>query len=309
MTFSVALLAWPFLAAFLLAVMPRAGRRAGGLTFAVAGAILTPPAVFLAAGVDAVAAWASCLVALGPLALLLERSGEAPAPFFLAAGCVLAAVNARAPLAVTAAVGAGTALLGWTVWRGSGSAVIAWDGARLRLAGVALAMLGAALLPGGAPAGAALLAVGLCVTAGLGSAPSGGSAGAVLEAGLGFASLLLLLRLDSLPAARLVALLAGFGGLAVRGGASLPALGAIAAATGEGVALLLLLAASLGAALLARFGRGYASMLVLAASPGPVFIALALIASRLGPAPAVLLAALLLPGLAHSGLARFGRAS
>lgn len=182
---------------------------------------------------------------------------------FLVTGCALMALSIRSVLAVTVALGAGAVVLAWWDGRGARRAKSAWDMVRVRLCGVILSAFGAALLQAlpvspdsaqGATLSAVMLVVGLGMMAGLGEprppAPSFG----LLEAGLRFGALFLLLQLAVSPLTQELTLLAGLAGLwlAVLGSGKtfpllsvLTALGALAAGACQENALLLLFCAAL----------------------------------------------------------------
>ncbi|EHH67180.1 hypothetical protein [Gluconobacter morbifer] len=300
---------WPLLAALLLLLTPENRQTASSMTFSVAGVIMTPLAVWLLPGVDALAAAASSVVAFMPLLLPPAEDRTGRILPFLVTGCALLALNVHSAFAVTVLCGAGTVLLAWREGRGTRRAAIVWDMARSRLGGVVLAVLGAALLPmEQSPLGAVLLTVGLCMMAGLGPSPVAGPEAALLDTGLRFAALMLMLRMNSHPLVHLLVLVAGFGTLVMTVVAqrtervvSLPtlsALGAIAAAVNEGGAMILLLVSALGLAFmdLRHEGRS-AEALAAGGAPWPVFCALVGIGRSLDPGALVLLVLCLLPGL------------
>lgn len=306
---------WPLLAAFLLMMTPANRQPASSLTFAVAGAFMTPVAVWLMPGADALAAACSCAVAVMPLLLppAMDRVGRILP--FLVTGCALMALNVHSAFAVTVLCGAGTVLLAWREGRGEQKAAIVWDMARSRLGGVVLGVLGASLLSmQQSPLGPVLLTVGLCMMAGLGPSPVPEPEAALLDTGLRFAAILLMLRLNGHALVHLLVLIAGLGTLLMKmtirspgRGNFLPvlaALGAIAAAVGEGGAIVLLLITALGLAVLERQGsvERY-EMIAGGMAPWPVFCALLAIGRSLDPVMLALMILCLLPALKQVRLA------
>ncbi|GBR13836.1 hypothetical protein [Gluconobacter frateurii] len=306
---------WPLLAAFLLMLTPANRQPASSLTFAIAGAIMTPIAVWLMPGADALAAACSCAVAVMPLLLPPAKDRTGRILPFLVTGCALMALNVHSAFAVTVLCGAGTVLLAWREGRGAQKAAIVWDMARSRLGGVILGVLGASLLSmEQSPLGPVLLTVGLCMMAGLGPSPVPEPEAALLDTGLRFAAILLMLRLDHHALVHLLVLVAGFGTLIMKmavqskgRGQFLPvlaALGAIAAAVGEGSAIVLLLITSLGLAVLEREGEaGRYRTVADGMAPWPVFCALLAIGRSLEPFLLALMIVCLLPGLKNVRLA------
>ncbi len=306
---------WPLLAAFLLLMTPPGRQAVSSRTFAIAGALMTPVAVWLMPGADALAAACSCVVAVMPL--LLPPAGDRVGRIlpFLVTGCALMALNVHSAFAVTVLCGAGTVLWAWREGRGAQKAAIVWDMARSRLGGVILGVLGASLLSmEQSPLGPVLLTVGLCMMAGLGPSPVPEPDAVLLDTGLRFAAILLMLRLDGHPLVHILVLVAGFGTLIMRmagqsrgRGVFLPilsSLGAIAAAVGEGSAIVLLLVASVGLAVLERQNDGSRYEMVAAGvAPWPVFCALLAIGRSLEPLLLVLMIVCLLPGLRQVRLA------
>ena len=283
---------WPLLAAFLLFVTPDSRQKASGLTFAVAGALLTPLAVVLMPGTDAFAAACSCAVALMPLLLPPGADRASRILPFLITGCALIALNVHSALAVTVLCGAGIVLLAWREGRGTQKASSVWDMARSRLCGVVLGALGAALLPmqHQSPLGPVLLAIGLCMMAGLGPSPAPRSAAALMDTCLRFAAIVLMMRLNTQPLVHVLVLVAGFASLLMAVTASgarvalpmLSALAAISAATGEAAAVLLLLIAALGTTTLETRGKSTETDAIFwGSAPWPVFCALILIGRSL----------------------------
>ena len=88
---------WPLLAAFLLFLTPENRQSASSRTFAVAGLAITPLAVWLMPGTDALAAACSCIVTAIPL-LLPQARVMAPNPL----PCIVQP-SAAPPPATTAA--------------------------------------------------------------------------------------------------------------------------------------------------------------------------------------------------------------
>ncbi|MBS1026614.1 hypothetical protein [Gluconobacter albidus] len=299
---------WPLLAAFLLCLTPENRQSASSRTFAVAGLVITPLAVWLMPGTDALAAACSCIVTAIPLLLPQARDRTGRILPFLVTGCALLALNVHSAFAVTILCGAGTVLLAWREGRGPRQAAIVWDIARSRLGGVVLGLLGASLLPmQQSSLGAVLLTLGLCMVAGLGPSPAPAPEAALLDTGLRFAALMLMFRLSVYPLVHLLMLVAGFGTLLMlvlsrsTGRAiSLPmlsALGAVAAAAGEGLALVLLLLSALGLGVLDLHEAEGAEVIGAGAAPWPVFCALVGIGRSLETAQLVLLVLCLLPAL------------
>ncbi|MBS1103952.1 hypothetical protein JK202_13195 [Gluconobacter sp. Dm-62] len=299
---------WPLLAAFLLFLTPENRQSASSLTFAVAGLVITPLAVWLMPGTDALAAACSCIVTAIPLLLPQAQDRTGRILPFLVTGCALLALNIHSAFAVTVLCGAGTVLLAWREGRGPRKALVVWDMARSRLGGVVLGLLGASLLPmQQSSLGAVLLTVGLCMVAGLGPSPAPAPEAALLDTGLRFSALMLMLRLSAYPLVHLLMLIAGFGTIIMLVSSrssgrsmSLPmlsAFGALAAATGEGTALVLLLLAALGLAVLDLRGAGGEDGIAAGAAPWPVFCALVGIGRSLETGQLVLLVVCLLPAL------------
>ncbi|GBR68328.1 hypothetical protein [Gluconobacter kanchanaburiensis] len=304
---------WPLLAAFLLALTPENRQASSSLTFAVAGLVVTPLAVWLMPGTDALAAACSCIVTAIPLLLPPAQDRTGRILPFLVTGCALLAFNVHSAFAVTVLCGAGAVLLAWREGRGARKAAIVWDMARSRLGGVVLGLLGASLLPmHQSSLGAVLLTVGLCMVAGLGPSPASAPEAAILDTGLRFSALMLMLRLSDYPLVHLLMLIAGFGTLLMlvssrsSGRAfSLPmlsALGILAAATGEGPALVLLLLAALGLAAIGLAhqdpgGADEENGIAAGSAPWPVFCALVGIGRSLGSGNLALLVVCLLPAL------------
>lgn len=190
---------------------------------------------------------------------------------FLVVGCVLMGSLLHARLAVLFFDGAGTVMLAWWDSRATRRAMPAWEMVRLRLSGVVLASLGVAVSHGGAlfpslegaqTIGQVLAIAGLCMTAGLGSTLSSVAELDLLDIGLRFVPLMMLLTMAVTPFARLLMMCAGLLSLFVtmlgwRGRLPLlpclTSLGLLAAATGQMVALLLLYAVSV-LAISVRFG-------------------------------------------------------
>lgn len=303
---------WPLLAALLLFLTPENRQPASSVTFAVAGLVITPLAVWLMPGTDALAAACSCIVTAIPLLLpqAPDRTGRILP--FLVTGCALLALNIHSAFAVTVLCGAGTVLLAWREGRGPRKALVVWDMARSRLGGVVLGLLGASLLPmPQSSLGAVLLTVGLCMVAGLGPSPAPAPEAALLDTGLRFSALMLMFRLSAYPLVHLLMLIAGFGTIIMlvssrstgaSSGRSMPlpmlsAFGALAAATGEGTALVPLLLAALGLTVLNLRGAGGEDGIAAWAAPWPVFCALVGIGRSLETGQLVLLVVCLLPSL------------
>ncbi|QDH14745.1 hypothetical protein [Oecophyllibacter saccharovorans] len=274
-----AVLCWPFLVAVLLWASGRIGQGRG---LALAGAAMSLFAlVFFPNNLPIVQTVAIGLESCTPLLLFvsaplvnapsggqveLTRAEAALAERlpFLVTGCGLMALCVQSVLAVVICLGAGAVVLAWWDGRGPRRARSAWDMVRLRLCGVCLSALGAALLQAlpltpdsqdGATLGAIMLVVGLGMMAGLGETNILVPAFALLETGLRFGALFLLLQLAVSPLTRELILLAGLAGLWLTvlgsGRRSAPllsllvGLGAVAAGSGQENALLILFCAAL----------------------------------------------------------------
>lgn len=298
---------WPWLAALLLYLTPSNRRSKTAMTFAVAGGVLTPFAVWFLPGSDPLSAACSCLVAVVPAVLLYQgmKKGAQSGVLlsFLVTGCALLALSVRDVFAVTALCGAGFVLSAWRAAHRTQSASFVWDMTRSRLAGVMIAALGAAWLMlvrqaadgaetlsgAGSALGCVFLAAGLAMMAGLGPSPlleeRDDTAEGLLEMALRFAVLVLIWRLNTLPMVRDIILAAGFVTLFMMGMRKLKStvdvlsgvmgLAAIAAAFGAGNAVVLLCLAALGLAAGQHWVReGRLLQLGAGVPPSPVFIAL-----------------------------------
>lgn len=267
-----ALFCWPFLVTWLLWVSARAGR-AKEMAFAGVGVSLVALLGF-SHGLEFSEGVALALESVVPALLFMQlrprgegvgRLGgsEGERLPFLVVGCAFMGFCLRSTLAVTVAVGAGSVLLAWWDGRSIRRAMPAWMMARLRLCGVILSALGAALLHG-APSimtpeaaqklGVVLSVIGLAMMAGLGSAATAAAELDVLDVGLRFAALSVMLHMAIYPLARQLMIYAGLMALFItmvgRGKVfpllpSLTGLGVLAAATQQETALLLLQAAAL----------------------------------------------------------------
>nr|WP_294916406.1 hypothetical protein [uncultured Neokomagataea sp.] len=296
---------WPWLAALLLYLTPSDRRFPAGMTFALAGGVLTPFAVWLLPGSDPLSAACSCLVALVPALLLHggeERKRQSGMVLsFAVTGCALQALNVRDVFAVTALCGVGFVLSAWRAARRAQRASFVWDMTRSRLAGVVVAALGAAWLTlgrqvggdilsgNGGMLGSVFLAAGLGMMAGLGPAPvpeeHDDMAENLLEIALRFAAIALIWRLNAVSVVRDIVLAAGFVTLLMMGIrraqsivgllSGVIGLAAVAAAFGAGNAVVLLCLAALGLAVGLRWVR-VERLLQLGAGvpPSPVFVAL-----------------------------------
>ncbi|WP_051625751.1 hypothetical protein [Kozakia baliensis] len=258
---------WPLLAACLLSLTPTANLRSSAKSFALIGLIISVCLTPFMPGQDGLSNGARLLVACVPW---LARRGEIGrigviVPF-LACFCIMLALTAHAVLPIAALLGLAAALLALHEAAGAVRARVAWELARIRLAGAILALLGATLTgsstqPDAARLGDLLLAVGLCLLAGLGPSPQGipeMGRPAVLDMLLRIGALALMLRLPDRDVTHMVFLLAGLGTLwlavlarqcgprlhaalatlcAAQGGAVLPALlfmtGGLAICSGE----------------------------------------------------------------------------
>ncbi|QHI95831.1 hypothetical protein GT348_05850 [Aristophania vespae] len=221
-----AVLCWPFLVAWLLWVSRRTGHvknlAAVGAIFTIGALVLFPSRLDLLAIMSI--GVASCL----PLLLFwlpqTELSGAAISTPkgerlpFLIIGCVLMALCLSSALAICVFIGAGCVILAWWDGQSTRRALAAWSMVRLRLCGVILGILGAALLhevPNahaevtGEILGLVFLIIGLGMMAGLGSSSNQTASFVLLDIALRFAALTLMLRLGYYPFARDMMLLAG----------------------------------------------------------------------------------------------------
>ncbi|QDH16406.1 hypothetical protein [Swingsia samuiensis] len=301
---------WPLLAALLLLITPQSRQKASSLTFAIAGAIITFIAAWLLPRSDALAACCSCIVAAMPLLLPnVQQDRVGYILPFLVTGCVLMAMNVHSAFVIIVLCAAGTVLLAWREGRKAQQATLIWDMARLRLGGVIIAILGVSLLSvEQSPIGSVLLTVGLCMMAGLGPSSFPGVEATLLDTGLRFAALLLMLRLSSYVWVHFFILIAGFGTLMMTvwgphqgRKAFLPiltALGAIAAGVGEGAALIVLLFVSFAlAALDQRIKVTNYDMIAVGMAPWPIFCVLIAIGRSLNSFLLILMVMCLIPEL------------
>ncbi|QDH24088.1 hypothetical protein D5366_01080 [Neokomagataea tanensis] len=297
---------WPWLAAFLLYLTPASRQISTAMTFAVAGGVLTPFAVWLLPGNDPLAAGCSCLVSFVPLLVLRAGDdhyvGKGMVFSFAVVGCALQALNIRDVFAVTALCGTGLVLSAWRAASRAQRASFVWDMTRSRLAGVVVAALGAAWLAlgrqagvgtetglgGGSVLGGVFLAAGLGMMAGLGPSPvpeeHEDTAENLLEVALRFAAIVLIWRLNTAPLVREIILAAGFVTLLMMSSrrqktpigllSGLVGLAAIAAAFGTGNAVVLLCFSALLLAAGPRWiNNEYLLLLGAGAPPSPVFVA------------------------------------
>ncbi|WP_018980256.1 hypothetical protein [Saccharibacter floricola] len=266
------LLCWPFLVTWVLWVSERAGRAQemayAGMVISALGLLGCSHGLALSEGIAL--ALESCVPAL--LFMQLHPHGEGKGRLggregerlpFLVVGCVLMGFCLRSMLAVTVVIGAGSVLLAWWDGRAIRRAFPAWMMARLRLCGVVLSALGAVLLHG-VPSevtpeaaqnlGIVLSVLGLAMMAGLGSAATAAPELDMLDVGLRFAALTVMVHLAVYPLARHLMLLSGLIALLItmlgRGSVfpllpCLTGLGVVAAATEQETALLLLQAGAL----------------------------------------------------------------
>ncbi|MXV44765.1 hypothetical protein GS501_06910 [Saccharibacter sp. 17.LH.SD] len=269
---SFAIFCWPFLVAWLLWISGRVGH---AQEFSYIGLGLSFLALIgCAQGLEPAEMVALGLESFVPFLLFMQLffhdssigrlgGGIGERLPFLVVGCSFMGFLFRSTLAVTIAVGAGSVLLAWWDGRATRRAMPAWVMARLRLCGVVLGGLGATLLHGGAAVvtpesaqtlGIILSVVGVGMMAGLGSAATAAPELDLLDVGLRFAALTLMLHLAFYPLARHLMMVAGLLALFVtmvgRGHVfpllpCLTGLGALAAATEQEIILLLLQAAAL----------------------------------------------------------------
>lgn len=237
-------LCWPFLVGWLLWISRRVGH---GYNLAIAGAVMTVGALCLfPSRLDILGKISVGLASILPFMLFQftryreeadkkadadrvtdfgEQARNERLPFLIT-GCIIMALSLFSALLASLFIGAGCVILAWWDGLSPRKAMAAWSMVRLRLCGVILAVMGAALLQikatlpaGGMETSWALifLVLGLGMMAGLGSLTGQKPSFALLDAGLRFAALCLMVRLGYYPLARNILLGAGLVGLVVSG--------------------------------------------------------------------------------------------
>lgn len=288
---------WPLLAACLLALTGRGQRAAAALFLAGTGLAVTILLTPFLPGQDALSGVVRVLAAGMPLLLWRREAAErlSGVVVFLTAFCVMLSVGLRAMLPVVALLALASVLPALHEAAGAPRARQAWEKARLRVMGAVLALLGAALAvsPGEVGttgrAGMLLLAVGLCLLAGLGQAAFEAPG---VDRGLDglprLGALALMLRLPPHEVIHLVFLVAGLVALALAvlrresGTAALVTLCAAVGVTGHGVLAAALLFLTLGVVLeCGRISEGERRWMAAAVPPSPAFPAAALLVGPL----------------------------
>lgn len=214
---------WPLLAACLLMLIPLprifGAARSLSLTGVALTVVLTPVAPDQDALSNGLRILASCVpwLALRDNQTLASSSRTALMVPFLATFSGIMALSAHAILPVTTWLGLTALLLAVREALTASRARIAWDHARLRVAGVVLSLLGATLGSlttdaGSIRAGDLFLAIGLSLLAGLGPSPqktSDSGTSAILDMLLRLGAIALILRLPDRDVTHLVFLCAG----------------------------------------------------------------------------------------------------
>lgn len=266
------LFCWPFLVTWILWISARVGR---ARDMAFVGVGLSVIGLFgFSQGITFVEAVPLALEACVPALLFMQlrprgegvgclSGAEGERLPFLVVGCIFLSFCLRSTFAVTIVVGAGSVLLAWWDGRAIRRAMPAWMMVRLRLCGVILSSLGAALLHGmpsvvtphaAESLGVIFSVIGLAMMAGLGSAVTAASELDFLDVGLRFAALTVMLPLAQYALARQIMIFSGLIALFItmvrreRVFPLLPcftSLGILAVAVEQQVALLLLQATAL----------------------------------------------------------------